>query len=57
MVRPRAIQILFEELQRSDGLPPNADKHFADMLADRNIGPGLEAAIRAVIRAAAEKAK
>jgi len=51
MTRQRAIELLVSELQAAEGLPPNAAQHLADLRNDVNVGPGFEAAIRAVIRA------
>ena len=45
MTRARMIEILTVELERSEGLPPNAHKFIAD-LRDGIISPGFEAVLR-----------
>jgi hypothetical protein len=46
--RKELLNILASELEASEGLPLNADKHLAALRDDVDIGPGLEAALRAM---------
>ena len=55
MTRERRIELLAQELERvpSGELPPNSAALIADMRAG-NLGPGFEAALRAMQRVAEE---
>jgi len=53
MTRARRIELLAQELERSTGLPSNANAIIADM-REGKLGPGFEAAIRAMQRAEQE---
>jgi hypothetical protein len=48
MTRERMIEILAEELERAESLPPNAASHIV------NHGPRLQAALNAMWRAVEE---
>ena len=54
LTRKRRLEILAEELERAEGLPPGANKLVAELREDKNIGPGFESALRAMARAEAE---
>lgn len=53
MQRERLAEILAQELERSEGLPPSAAKHIDDLRHGRH-GAALAAAIRAMERAIEE---
>jgi hypothetical protein len=52
MNRKQALELIASELEAAEGLPPNAAQHIADIRADKNVGPGIESMIRAVLKAA-----
>jgi hypothetical protein len=54
LTRKRQLEILAEELERAEGLPPGANKLVAELREGVNIGPGFEATLRAMVRAEAE---
>jgi len=45
MTRARMIELLTLELERAEGLPPNAHKFIAD-LREGTISPGFEAVLK-----------
>jgi hypothetical protein len=51
MTREKMLAILADELERVESeLPPGAHVHIADIRADKNLGAGMNAAIRAMAR-------
>ena len=51
MTRERMLMILADELERvEEKLPEGAYKHIGDIRAGAKLGPGIEAAIRAMQR-------
>lgn len=49
MTREEMIEILAQELERAENLPPNAADHIAELREGKH-GPGIEAALRAMER-------
>jgi hypothetical protein len=54
MTRERLRKILAEELEKAEDLPLGAEKHLCDLRDGINIGPGIEATLRAMQRVAEE---